>query len=309
MGDACVIKFKTPEITDKPWIDELLAHSDFRGCEYTFSNLFAWNELYETQVARFRDFLLVHFVGAIGPSYLYPAGRGDWNAVLEVLKEDAALRGERLQIMSLTEEIKAAVERCSPGQFAFVSDRADYDYLYLTDKLADLSGKRLHAKRNHINRFLEQNDNWRFEPLTAENLNECLALDQAWNLESGLKRENAAKMETGALIRTLEHFKALKLEGGILRADGLAVAFAIGEKLNSDTYDIHFEKALASVTGAYAMINREFARFIRENHPEIKYVNREDDLGLPGLRQAKLSYYPDLMLVKYSAVFQSEAGL
>lgn len=294
-------EFKTPALEDKPWVDELLGYSDFRGCEYTFANLLMWKRLYQTEIARYEDFLLVHFRGVLGPSYLCPAGRGDLKAVCSVLGADAARRGERLQIMSMLEDRKTQLEQLHPGRFVFSSDRSGYDYLYLTDRLADLPGKRLHAKRNHINRFLEQNDNWSFEPLNAENLHECLALDERWNQESGRAKELAAEQETEALTCALKHFGALRLEGGLLRAGSQAVAFTIGGTLNSDTYDVHFEKALASVTGAYAMINREFARFIRDTHPEIRYLNREDDLGLPGLRQAKLSYYPDLMLVKYSA--------
>ncbi|MDD4716352.1 MAG: phosphatidylglycerol lysyltransferase domain-containing protein, partial [Oscillospiraceae bacterium] len=224
--------------------------------------------------------------------------------VLEALEDDAALRGEPLQFMSLTEENRTALKGYTPDRFSFFRDRAGYDYIYLTSKLADLPGKHLHAKRNHINRFLEENDNWQFELLTRENLGDCLKLDEAWSLESGEQRKTAAKMEVSALMRALEQFQTLKLEGGILRSGGRPVAFTIGEKLNSDTYDVHFEKALKSVTGAYAMINREFARFVREHHSQLQYMNREDDLGLPGLRQAKLSYAPDLMLAKYSAVLQ-----
>ena len=99
----------------------------------------------------------------------------------------------------------------------------------------------------------------------------------------------------------MDHFEALGLEGGLIRINGSVAAFTIGDRLNGDTYDVHFEKAYAGIQGAYAMINREFARWVREHHPDIKYLNREEDMGVEGLRKAKESYYPDLLLEKYTA--------
>ena len=106
----------------------------------------------------------------------------------------------------------------------------------------------------------------------------------------------------------MEHYAALGLEGGLLRAEGRVIAFTMGDKLCSDTYDVHFEKAYGEIQGAYAVINREFARWVRAHHPEIRYLNREDDMGVEGLRRAKESYYPDQMVEKYAAVWTRSAG-
>ena len=100
----------------------------------------------------------------------------------------------------------------------------------------------------------------------------------------------------------MDHYHALGLEGGLIRVYGEVVAFTMGDRLNSDTYDVHFEKAYGELQGAYAMINREFARWVRAKHPNVRYLNREDDMGVEGLRKAKESYYPDYLEVNFSAV-------
>ena len=120
--------------------------------------------------------------------------------------------------------------------------------------------------------------------------------------ESDMLDDSLAE-EAKAIRKGMEHFDTLKLEGGHIRAGGQVVAFTMGDKLhpNSDTYDVHFEKAFGDIQGAYAIVNREFARWVRAHHPEIRYLNREEDMDIEGLRKAKESYYPDLMVEKYLA--------
>ena len=174
--------------------------------------------------------------------------------------------------------------------------------------LAELGGKKLHAKRNHINRFVENNPTWTYEEITPATLPECLEMDKEWYRRS-LQREGDAEErdlgDEGIALRTaMEHYEELGLEGGLIRVYGEVVAFTIGDRLSADTYDVHFEKAYGELQGAYAMINREFARWVRARHPEIRYLNREDDMGVEGLRKAKKSYYPDLMVEKHTAVMK-----
>ena len=171
------------------------------------------------------------------------------------------------------------------------------------EKLVLLPGRKLHAKRNHINFFIENND-WTFEPITRENLGECRKMNEEWYREKGQSCNAGLANERRAVDKCFENYSELGLEGGLLRASGRIVAYTIGEPLNSDTYVIHVEKAFSSIRGAYQMINREFASYIRDNHPHIIYVNREDDMGDKGLRRAKLSYYPDRMIEKYTARYK-----
>ena len=204
----------------------------------------------------------------------------------------------------------AELEEFFPGQFTFTADRDGYDYLYEIDRLADLGGKRLHAKRNHINRFMENNPSWTYEEITPESLGECLAMDKEWYRRSLSREGEAEERDLGdegvALRQAMEHYQALGLEGGLIRVYGEVVAFTMGDLLNSDTYDVHFEKAYGELQGAYAMINREFARWVRGRHPNVRYLNREDDMGVEGLRKAKESYYPDQMVEKHTAMWKRE---
>lgn len=305
-----MIDFHPPRLEEKPWVDELLRRADYRGCDYNFTNLFVWSRAYHQEIARVDDFLVTHVCGRMGCSFMFPAGGGDLASVIRKLEEEAARRGEPLRLVCLTPRKMAELEEFFPGQFTFTADRDGYDYLYEIDRLADLGGKRLHAKRNHINRFMENNPSWTYEEITPESLGECLAMDKEWYRRSLAREGEAEERDLGdegvALRQAMEHYQALGLEGGLIRVYGEVVAFTMGDLLNSDTYDVHFEKAYGELQGAYAMINREFARWVRGRHPNVRYLNREDDMGVEGLRKAKESYYPDQMVEKHTAMWKRE---
>lgn len=305
-----MIDFHPPRLEEKPWVDELLRRADYRGCDYNFTNLFVWSRAYHQEIARVDDFLVTHVCGRMGCSFMFPAGGGDLASVIRKLEEEAARRGEPLRLVCLTPRQMAELEGFFPGQFTFTADRDGYDYLYEIDRLADLGGKRLHAKRNHINRFMENNPSWTYEEITPESLGECLAMDKEWYRRSLAREGEAEERDLGdegvALRQAMEHYQALGLEGGLIRVYGEVVAFTMGDLLNSDTYDVHFEKAYGELQGAYAMINREFARWVRGRHPNVRYLNREDDMGVEGLRKAKESYYPDQMVEKHTAMWKRE---
>ncbi|MBC5732882.1 MULTISPECIES: DUF2156 domain-containing protein [Lawsonibacter] len=305
-----MIDFHPPRLEEKPWVDELLRRADYRGCDYNFTNLFVWSRAYHQEIARVDDFLVTHVCGRMGCSFMFPAGGGDLASVIRKLEEEAARRGEPLRLVCLTPRQMAELEEFFPGQFTFTADRDGYDYLYEIDRLADLGGKRLHAKRNHINRFMENNPSWTYEEITPESLGECLAMDKEWYRRSLAREGEAEERDLGdegvALRQAMEHYQALGLEGGLIRVYGEVVAFTMGDLLNSDTYDVHFEKAYGELQGAYAMINREFARWVRGRHPNVRYLNREDDMGVEGLRKAKESYYPDQMVEKHTAMWKRE---
>ena len=305
-----MIDFHPPSLEEKPWVDELLRRADYRGCDYNFTNLFVWSRAYHQEIARVDDFLVTHVCGRMGCSFMFPAGGGDLASVIRKLEEEAARRGEPLRLVCLTPRQMAELEEFFPGQFTFTADRDGYDYLYEIDRLADLGGKRLHAKRNHINRFMENNPSWTYEEITPESLGECLAMDKEWYRRSLAREGEAEERDLGdegvALRQAMEHYQALGLEGGLIRVYGEVVAFTMGDLLNSDTYDVHFEKAYGELQGAYAMINREFARWVRGRHPNVRYLNREDDMGVEGLRKAKESYYPDQMVEKHTAMWKRE---
>ena len=299
-----MLNFKQIEINDKQWIDHLLAAADTRGCQYNFTNLFGWSIIYDYRIALFRDYLVVKGTLADGTRYyFFPVGHGEnLRTVLQAMCEDAAKCGHEFILYGLSPENVDALKELFPCVFEFGEMRDSFDYVYLLDKLVTLSGKKLQAKRNHINRFKE-NNNWSFEEITAQNLNECWDMNKEWCELYGCKDDKLLNDEECVVSRCFDHYFELGLEGGLLRADGRVIAFTMGDKLNSDTYDIHIEKAFREIQGAYQTINREFAAFIQKKYPAYVYVNREEDMGMSGLRKAKLSYYPVRFEEKYSAKY------
>jgi len=300
-------EYRKLELKDKEWMDRLVFGSGERSFEYVFTNQWAWVDSYSPEIAEVEGCFSLRACYGNMAYYLCPVG-GDEHAAVLRLAEDAASRGHELQILSVSPKHRAKYEEWFPGAFEFEEDRDNEDYLYAVDKLADLAGKKLHGKRNHINKFLSLYPDWSFEPVTEENKGETLCMDSLW-IKENMDNDDlkSVKNERMAIKRCLDNFEYLGLEGGILRVGGRPVAMTIGEPINdSDSYDVHFEKADLNYEGSFTMINRCFARFIREKHPNIKYINREEDMGLPGLRQAKESYKPDKMMIKYTARLAGE---
>ena len=296
-----MINFKRVELNDKKWMDPLIAAADMRACHQNFTNTFIWAGTYDHHVARLKDYLVVKTRNTNGKYYyLYPAGAGDIKPVIEALKKDAADCGHEFSFYAVSPENIAEINSSFPDAFEYKELRDSFDYVYFLDKLVSLSGKKLQSKRNHINRFKE-NNKWSFERISPKNLDECWDMNVEWCLIRKVRDNIQLLQEDCAVRRCFENYAALELEGGLLRADGKVIAYTIGEKLNSDTYVVHVEKAFSEIQGAYQMINREYAVLIKATYPYIVYVNREEDMGLDGLRKAKLSYHPDRMEEKYLA--------
>ena len=263
-----------------------------------------WSRAYPQKIARLDDRLLVQIQGRLGQCCLYPAGSGPLAPAVDALAQDAAANGVPLTLVCVTEDQRAALEDACPGRFAFEEDRDGFDYLYDINRLADLPGKKLHAKRNHIRRFDDQFPDWLLEEVTPANVPECVELERQWaaiRQEAAGEDASTVSEETIAIIEALYHMDKLGLEGALIRADGSPIAFSLGGLITPQVFDVNFEKSFGDIQGAYPAINREMARLVRARHPEVKWLNREDDMGLEGLRRAKLSYYPDILLTKYTA--------
>lgn len=288
--------FKRVELSDKDWISPILRLEDSRSADFSFSNIYIWDRIYNQKVARLDDFLAVKICRDGKPYYAFPVGDGDLKKVVLALKEDSEKDGRFFCLRGALEAHVAALNDLFPGCFKLQKDTAVFDYVYLLSNLAELQGNMYHNKRNHISYFEGHND-WSFEPVSAENIRECAGLEEQWR--SAEELDDTIAQEASAIERTIEHYFDLGMDGGLLRSAGKAIAFTIGDKLSSDTFLIHFEKAFKDIRGAYSMINREFARYIREKYPEMIYVNREEDMDIPGLRKSKLSYYPEFLVEKH----------
>lgn len=296
-----MIAFRDPALSDRVWVEDCFSRSGNQGCEYSFVTLFVWKDVFHQQTARLDGYLLERLRGRLGGAYLFPAGSGPLLPALEALAADARERGEPCRLVCVTPEQRAQLAAVWPGRFTEEEDRDGFDYLYDIDRLADLPGRRLQSKRNHINRFESVCPDWSVEEIGPENLAECAAMDREWNrLRRGQPEdgEDTLADERHALSLAFCHYRELGLSGLLLRAEGRVAAFTMGSPIGPDTFDVHFEKAFSDLPGAYPLINREFARWLRERHPGLRWLNREDDMGLEGLRQAKSSYHPDRMVEK-----------
>ena len=291
-----MIPFVKISIDQKNWLNEYLHRMDKRCCEYSYVNLFLWGR---KRVAELEGFLLLQAQYDRKTVYLYPVGEGDIKVVLDAIIHDAFVRGIPCCLSALTEADCRQVEALYPGAFQFYCDRDSYDYIYAIDDLADLRGRKFQKKRNHLNRFEQEHPDAQILPLDEQNLEAAHILAQKWYEErTALDPDGDYHLEKIALERAFAHYWELDMEGVVLMEQGSIMAFAVGSRLNGNTFDIHFEKALAASDATYAAINRGFARYLREKYPELRWLNREDDMGIEGLRKAKLSYNPDHMVEK-----------
>lgn len=293
-----ILDFREPELSDRKWADELLAGSGFRGCIYTFGNNYVWRKVYNIQICRYKDFYMLrnsdHTDGQ--PRFFFPAGMGDLHEAIAVLREYCSGLGVPLMMTANKQSTEWLI--ANYPEVRAEGDRDGFDYVYNSADLAELKGKKYHSKRNHLNRFYE--NDWSFEPITMANIPDCVSVLDQW-LAANSTEPDADKQTEAAVVReSLDHFAALGYYGGMLRVSGEPQAFTFGEKSSEDTFVVHAEKALLNYQGAYTAVNCEFAKTIAGQY---RYINREEDAGSPGLRKAKLSYHPAFMEEKYFVTF------
>lgn len=308
-----MINWKEVELTDKAAIEDKICASGCHGADYSFTNLYMWRKAYIPLIAFNENRLLVGM-----PQwnvYAYPKGDGDVRSSIELLFEEAHAKGNKLRIRGLTEKTLNEFLPLYGDRFEIVEDRDNADYIYSVDKLCNLPGRHLSSKRNHIKHF-ERNGEWEFHKICAHMCgcvssgteemtykNSSLAEARAF-VDEFYREKNDPDLaaEAQAIEEMFENYDTLGFIGGLLYQNGQPVAFTAGTKLDNEVFDVHFEKALPGVEGAYTMVNREFARLVHAEHPEIQYFNREEDMGIEGLRRAKESYHPDILLMKYFAI-------
>lgn len=289
--------FHPISLEDRDWMTQKLQEDDLGACEYTFTNNFIWSEVYGVEVGQVYDCGIIRYHEQGNMMYSFPFGNGDKKKAVELLCRICAEHQQKLCLYPLVEEERKQLISWFPGEFEIDADRSDFDYVYTVEKLSTLRGKKLHGKRNHIARFMDDDD-WSYEALTIENRDECRRMAKQWINQREEKWNAEMEQEMQVLEKAFTYYEELGLFGGVLRKKGSIVAFTIGERLNSDTMVVHFEKAFPELQGAYPMINQQF---VLHEGKDFTYVNREEDTGDLGLRKAKMSYYPDILLKKYYA--------
>lgn len=282
-----MLDFKELTLSSKQEIENCIKNVRITSSELTFTTFFIYRKLLNVKYA-IKDGMVVYKTRINKEGFRFPLGDGDKIALInELIAENP-----NLLFYGLTADMVDFLEQNFKGQFSF-SKMEDYDdYVYSQDKLANLTGKKLHSKRNHINNFykLYQSE---FSEITPDDKDLIICSYDRWFKETD---DKFLLQEKEGIKDLLDNYDKLGLVGGKLTVSGNLVAFSIGEKLNDDTAVVHIEKADTNYKGAYTVINQQFAKNCLEG---FTYINREEDMGIEGLRKAKMSYQPDFMVEKY----------
>lgn len=296
-----MLTFKEIEPKDAEWVRPLLHASGYMTSTYSFVTLYMWSKAYNTQVAKCGDHVIARSDRDGWLRYLYPAGHGDEKDAVDAMIADAKEQGKPAMLYGVSVEAKQRLEQWYPDLFTIEAVRDDYEYIYDRQELAELPGKKFQKKRNHVSRFIRENPDWQFHPLTSEAVPAVRQFNNEWAAMDENKDDPGIQMEHEAIEMLFEHFDELPLEGGYITAGGRIVAFSFGSAINDRIFDTNVEKGLYEVTGSYNIINREMARVVCEKY---QMINREDDVGSEGLRKAKLSYNPIIIEPKYRATLR-----
>lgn len=299
-----MLEFKPITLSDKSWISPLIRCENSKSADSAFGTMYLWSAGETRYVARSND-RVVLMLNDGDLRFLFPFGCGTLYPVIMEMKEYCDNLGKPLKIVGVPENYIPVLHKLFPDTFKISVDERYSDYVYTAEKLSTLRGKALHAKRNHINSFLS-NNSWRFEPLSKKHVPQCIALMESWRDADPDRAQLDVFDEHDTLLRALDEFSELGIYGAVLTVDATVIAFTMGEQLCDDTFVVHFEKAEAEIRGAYPMINCEFVKYIKSLFPDIEYINREDDMGLENIKRAKMSYKPDMMILKYTAVWGDE---
>ncbi|GAA0105324.1 phosphatidylglycerol lysyltransferase domain-containing protein [Paraclostridium sordellii] len=276
---------------------------DYEACEYCFTTLYMWRDMYKTSYYIEDDFAII--VGEY---------EGDRFSVLPLAKKDKIHKAiafminyfknedHRIYLRAVTKEVVELLQKDYPGRFEYIEERDYFDYVYDAESLRTLKGRKNQKKRNHLNYFIKEYEGRvEYKKLDKENFDDCITLLKAWtvNKEEHGDKEEGIDDEFVAIKKIFDHYDILREDVKIsgIYIDNKLEAFTIGEKINEHMAVIHIEKANPEIRGLYPYINQQF---LVNEFPDVELVNREEDLGLEGLRKAKLSYHPCKFVEKYT---------
>ncbi len=297
-----MLDFKTPCKDDLPYIRKICEQFGTMGCDFNAANIFIWREKYKIKICVYYGFLVLAYFRDGKPwGYSFPLGEGDPTVVVAEIFKDAKQRGIKAEFVMLTEAQKHKLVKITGYKFSFRELKGDEDYIYRNYDLSILPGKKFHAKRNHISKFDRTYPKWEFVFINKNNKADALKVAEKWCKSKDINPYQ--NEEYKAIEETLENYDILKMHGGILYVEGEPAAMTMGCEINKKTFDVIFEKALVEYAGAYAKINNEFAKTL----VGFEFINREEDLGIETLRQAKLSYHPVVILKRYAGAVNDKA--
>ncbi len=300
---------------DRQLIQSYTLWGERQNCDLSFANLISWKYLYNTQFAIVNDYLVFRFHYNRHLAYMMPVAKpqpqedGTFKVqpcdecsieVIKAIRDDSIAKGHPFLMMGVCNYMRDLIEQRFPDTFDIKPNRDFADYIYTREKLVNLSGKKLQSKRNHINKFKSLYPNYEYRALTPDLIPQCLALEKQWRKvskddtdETDLDEELSEELRS--MTRAFNRWDRLGLIGGTIWVDNKLVAFTFGCPINQTTFDVCVEKADVNYEGAFTIINQEFVKHLPEKY---FYINREEDMGDEGLRRAKESYRPDILLEK-----------
>ena len=328
-----MISFRPPEISDRIAVTNAVVEAGYMASDASFANIYLLRKKYGTQIALQQGFLFRYYNGqGSRKGYAFPLGAGDCQAALELIAKDARESGRPLEFC-LVDEPRIQILRdyfgsetaADKASLHFAENRGDSDYLYSAESLAHLPGTTYHKKRNHISRFSRTYAKYELQEITSENIEDALQVEKIWlnssiaegpskhACEPSCECEEAAWAERSedeksriaeycAIEESLQHFDTLGMKGAILYVEGKPIGMTIASQIIPGMWDIHFEKVIDEYAGngGYAVINKLFAENLVTAGATL--INREEDIGIEGLRKAKLSYYPLTILDKMHVI-------
>ena len=297
-----MLEFRTLQLSDREWVQTALDKSGFWGCEYSFANNLAWRRAADTKYARLDDFYICASFDTDDkiPDFYYPSGEGDLKKVFSEMADTAHSMNVPLRIIGVTDRTMPLLRSLYGDSFEAQPYPDGFDYIYETKDLIELPGKKYHQKRGHLAQFRKTYANYSFSVMTPDDYDECIAMSARFYNEKHGYTDRSSVAEQFAIHTYFSHFDELMLKGGVLRVEGKLAGFSIGERLTDDMFITHIEKADINYKGVYTALMQAFTAEFAAGY---RYINREEDLGIEGLRRAKRACRPVFMLEKYSCTF------
>ena len=298
-----MLKFKKIDIEHRSRVVPYLETGQIGTTERNFACIFVWGDNYCTEIAIEDDFLYIRMKAKEEVNFTYypPIGNGDVETALNKIFE--VENRESITFYGLSKSQVEVYSQLLKTRATFDLAEANSDYMYNAVDLMTLVGKKFSAKRNHINKFMKlYGDNYLYRAIDFSNdYDELMGFFNKWAVDKNSDDAESYEAEYIAIQRAIKYADELDLKGGVLYVDDKIAAFTIGARTDDKTFDVLFEKGNIEIEGSYAMINQCFAI---ANYEEYTYINREEDLGICGLRKAKQSYNPVFINEKYRAVIR-----
>ena len=295
------LDFRQPELSDYESVWDIMARYGENSCQHSFVSMYSLQEKYGDTLCCKDGFVYVlrkHLCRGSERVYLFPIGGGDKKNAVEVLMEDAHLHGTRMVFSTVTQGGKEFIEKEFPGRFLFSEYRDYAEYLYSTAKIATLPGEKLKNKRNEINRFYrDYGSQIEINPISHNDFHDILDFEDRWLTQNSQNHDKDNLLREARVIRLqLQHYHELHLSGIVIRRKGVVCGYGYGTPLSNNCYDALIEKGDRNIPYIYRILFQESVRCCAMNY---EYVNREEDVGVIGLRESKMAYHPELILKKY----------